>query len=104
MNKSFRLIVLLGILAVSAHAQTFRNIQVSGEIGPPNPEKMDCNDAGTIHFGAFNGQSNDIQPDTIFLCFGDQLPIIHNGDASLMGDPNPNTPPGVGYAPTWPRS
>ncbi|HMQ87002.1 MAG TPA: gliding motility-associated C-terminal domain-containing protein [Flavilitoribacter sp.] len=98
MNKSFRLIVLLGILAVSAHAQTFRNIQVSGEIGPPNPEKMDCNDAGTIHFGAFNGQSNDIQPDTIFLCFGDQLPIIHNGDASLMGDPNPNTPPGVGYA------
>lgn len=98
MKKSFRLIVILGILAVSAQAQTPKNIQVFGPIGPPNPVKMDCNDAGTISFGAFNGQSNDVLPDTVFLCFGDQLPIIHNGDADLMGDPNDGTPPGIGYA------
>ncbi|MCB0637936.1 MAG: gliding motility-associated C-terminal domain-containing protein, partial [Lewinella sp.] len=57
------------------------------------------NDAGTIaNFGPFVGQSNDVTPDTIFLCLGDTLFIDHAGDAVLNGDPDPLTPPGVGYA------
>ena len=56
------------------------------------------NDAGAISFGTLIGQSNDVSPDTIYLCFGDTLPIIHNGDFQINGDPNPATPPGIGYA------
>jgi hypothetical protein len=56
------------------------------------------NDAGTISFGTLSGQSNDVSLDTIYLCFGDTLPVLHNGDFVLDGDPNPATNPGIGYA------
>lgn len=81
-------------------AQTPRNITTNGrlDLGESSLIKMACNEAGTITFGTHIGQSNDVDPDTIFLCFGDTLPIIHNGDFDLSGDPNPLTPPGVGYA------
>lgn len=58
---------------------------------------MECNDAGTISFLPFVGQSNDVTLDTIFLCFNDVLDIDHEG-GNLDGDPQPNTAPGYGYA------
>jgi Secretion system C-terminal sorting domain/Cohesin domain len=60
------------------------------------PDVM-CNNAGTIQFGAFVGQSNDPTPDTIFLCGQDSFFIQHNNDANFGGDPNPNTAPGIVY-------
>lgn len=56
------------------------------------------NDAGTVSVGAFTGQSNDTTLNEIFLCFGDELLIDHNGDQNLSGDPDPTTQAGVGYA------
>lgn len=32
-----------------------------------------------------------------FLCFGDSITFVHDGNAILTGDPNPNTPSGLGY-------
>lgn len=58
------------------------------------------NNAGTVNIGGgFDGQSNDITPDTIYLCFGDPLNFISNpGSFDLSGDPNTATAPGIGYA------
>lgn len=91
-------ISMLGLQALQA--QIPKNISLpTNKLGQPSSQKMDCNDAGTIRFdvASFDGQSNDISLDTIFLCFGDSLQIIHNGDADLTGDPNLATPPGIGY-------
>jgi hypothetical protein len=57
---------------------------------------LNCNDAGTIQNPMFigNAQSSDPQ----FLCFGDSIQVIHNGDFDVSGDPVPGTAPGVGYA------
>lgn len=91
-------ISMLGLQALQA--QIPKNISIpTNKLGPPSLLKMDCNDAGTIRFdvAGFDGQSNDISLDTIFLCFGDSLEIIHNNDADLLGDPTSSTPPGIGY-------
>ncbi len=99
MIKSFfPFALLLTLLPLWLTAQTPRNIVVDGPLGRPEAEKMMCNEAGTITFGAFIGQSNDVDPDTIFLCLGDSLRILHNGDFDLSGDPDPATPAGIGYA------
>ena len=76
---------MLGLQALQA--QIPKNISLpTNKLGQPSSQKMDCNDAGTIRFdiASFDGQSNDISLDTIFLCFGDSLQIIHNGDADLV--------------------
>jgi len=62
---------------------------------PPLPEGACW--VGTFSFGPILGQSNDNVPDTIFLCSGDTMCIHHNGDAIFM-DPDPVTPPGIGFA------
>ena len=56
------------------------------------------NDAGSAIPGAATAMSNDLTFDTVYLCFGDELLIDHNGDQRLGGDPDPSTPGGVGYA------
>ena len=91
--------IALLLLAVAVHAQRPMEINIQGKLGSPELAKTLCpnNNAGTIRFGAHRGQSNDVTPDTIFLCFGDELDIIHNRDAVLNGDPIPATPAGVGY-------
>ena len=68
-------------------------------VGKTGATEAACQDqfAGTIFIDNFTGQSNDIDLDTIFLCFADQFDIVHNGDADLTGDPNPLTVPGVTY-------
>ena len=56
-------------------------------------------DAGTIlSISSLGAQSNSIDNDPIVLCFGDQIYINHAGDATLTGDPDPTTDPGIGYA------
>lgn len=71
----------------------------AGPIGEPSRLKMDCNnEAGTAAFGPLIGQSNDFRGDTIYLCLNDTIPLIHNGDQVLTGDPDPTTSPGVGYS------
>ena len=61
---------------------------------PPGQQNF----AGTVSLGSINAQSNDIDLDTMYLCLGDEAWILHNGDADLSGDPDPLTPPGIGYA------
>lgn len=103
MIRSFLLFLLL-LPAAFAAAQMPRNITVAPGArveseSPARPKSaMMCNNAGTVTFGSIIGQSNDGAPGVIYLCFGDTLPIIHNGDFVLSGDPQPSTPPGIGYA------
>lgn len=54
--------------------------------------------AGNITIAGHSGQSNDTSPPGLFLCRGDSLFITHDGNANLSGDPDPATPPGIGYA------
>lgn len=94
------LFALLSIASLQVGAQTPRNITIQG--GSDAMRLVPCtdNDAGTITFdvGNFVGQSNDITLDTIYLCFGDTLPVLHNGDFALNGDPDLTTDAGVAYA------
>ncbi len=64
----------------------------------PTGSETPCGNAGTYTFGQFLGSSNDPAPSPIFLCFGDSLEVIHNGDADLSGDPQVGTTPGIAYA------
>ncbi|MCB0654075.1 MAG: gliding motility-associated C-terminal domain-containing protein [Saprospiraceae bacterium] len=84
--------------ALIVSAQVPRNIQINGPLGHPDDSRGLCNEAGSYTFGTLVGQSNDVDPDTIFLCFNDILPILHNGDFDLSGDPDASTPAGIGYA------
>ena len=98
-----RLIPVLSLLLLwgVSSAQRPQSIVVNGELGTVSPiqSRMVCNDAGTIqNFGPHTGSSNDITPDTIFLCFNDQILIDHAGDIDISGDPDPSTTGGVGYA------
>lgn len=56
-------------------------------------------DAGTFHLGTYQNtsQSNDISIKRIFLCARDRVPLIHDGNEVLNGDPDSATEPGVGY-------
>lgn len=81
----------------SIWAQMPENVRVLKQNSIAEERKqLECNDAGTIQNPMFigNAQSNDPQ----FLCFGDSIQVIHNGDFDLSGDPDPATAPGVGYA------
>ncbi|MFK7772919.1 MAG: gliding motility-associated C-terminal domain-containing protein [Saprospiraceae bacterium] len=97
-------ITLLTFMATVAFAQNPRPIQVEKVISDPNQESiLACppgmqNFAGTVSLGTFTGSSNDINLNTMYLCLGDQVEIIHNGDFDLSGDPAPATTPGIGYA------
>jgi gliding motility-associated-like protein len=100
--RSILILLLVGVTTTTQiAAQTPESIQLDGKLAPSattgTSAEMMCNDAGTFQFGQFIGQSNDISPDTIFLCHRDSLFINHNGNASFIGDPNPVTPSGVVY-------
>ncbi|NBC08392.1 MAG: hypothetical protein GVY26_14455 [Bacteroidetes bacterium] len=101
MTRLFIPIAVFTLLATTLGAQ-IPSFELHKSTAPVDGVEMrvPCadNDAGTISFGPFSGQSNDVSPDTIFLCFRDSLPVLHNGDFVLDGDPDPSTAPGVGYA------
>ena len=85
--------------AIVALGQTPQNIQIKKGQPTDSEKAFACQDqyAGTIMFDNFVGQSNDTDPDTIYLCQGDMFDIVHNGDADLTGDPEPGTTPGITY-------
>ncbi len=57
------------------------------------------NEAGTISLGAFIGSSNDVDFDTMYLCWNDQILIDHDaGSEDFSGDPITSSPSGIGYA------
>lgn len=91
---------ILTLCANALWAQSPQNInlETGGQLGSQS-HLMACPDqfAGTISFTNFVGQSNDIDLDTIYFCFNDQIDIVHNGDQDLTGDPDPSSPPGITY-------
>ena len=99
MIRFFLPIALLLLANLGLYAQTPQNITLSGAV--QGSVRVPCiqNDAGTLQgFGPLTGQSNDITPDTIYLCLGDTLRLTHNMDFSFGGDPNVATAPGIAYA------
>lgn len=103
MHKFVILLVVCFIGATTLlHAQVPKVISVPFQFDPnaplPTADALLCNSAGTFTLGTFTGQSNDTGLDTIYLCFGDQILIDHNGDSDLSGDPVPATPAGIAWA------
>jgi gliding motility-associated-like protein len=102
MIRTLMFVFLLLLVAGSITAQIPGNISVThGALrsSADDAPKLLCNNfAGTLTLGSVIGQSNDGPPGVIYLCFGDTLPITHNGNANLSGDPQPATAPGIGYA------
>ncbi|MEM9849539.1 MAG: hypothetical protein AAF847_16750, partial [Bacteroidota bacterium] len=105
MNKQFILSALLALFcSVQLHAQIPASPIINGELGKPNTtlqKRTPCpgQDAGTIEsldpVPVF--QSNDVEKDTVFFCFGDRMLINHAEDFTLDGDPDPSTMGGVSY-------
>ncbi|KAA3630586.1 MAG: hypothetical protein DWQ02_17870 [Bacteroidetes bacterium] len=98
MIKQLTTFLLFFSATLTLSAQVPQNIQINGQLGHPDDTRGLCNEAGSYTLGTLTGQSNDVDPDTVFLCFNDILPIIHNGDQDLSGDPDGSTPAGIGYA------
>lgn len=89
------------LFALAAQAQQLpANIQVKGKLdGNFIRSRAACaNDAGSLRFGPFTGQSNSVTSKQIFLCFNDSLKVLHNNDFNVSGDPDGFTPPGIRYA------
>ncbi|GJM32373.1 MAG: hypothetical protein DHS20C18_13740 [Saprospiraceae bacterium] len=100
MIKNLFPLFVFSLLFVQLGAQTAQNISINGNLGRQSAGPRMCNEAGTFtfDFDNFVGQSNDINQQTIFLCLGDALPIIHDGNFDLTGDPQTSTAAGIGYA------
>lgn len=95
------LFILTLTFSSSVFAQAPQPISVQGKLGVASvPLKNDCgNEAGTFTFAPFTGMSNDVAGDTVFLCLGDAILTQSDVSTTLFdGDPNPDTPGGVGYA------
>lgn len=94
-------LALLLMTSILGNAQTPQSIQIQQSTSTHNGDlpEVACADqfAGTISFANFSGSSNDVDMDTIYFCFNDQIDVIGNGDSDLTGDPNPLTNPGVSY-------
>lgn len=90
-------VLLLVATAASLQAQTPSNIVINGALVHGSSGARMCNEAGTITFGQFIGQSNDIGGTVKYLCLGDTLFVNHDGNFDLSGDPQPATQPGIGY-------
>lgn len=91
--------MLFGLTNAWAQLPVAAQLQKGGKIADSSKSSLFCpgHFSGTISFGSFFGQSNDISPDTLYLCKNDSIKIVHNGDEELSGDPDPATPPGITY-------
>ena len=103
MSKRFALSALAFLLSFPLFSQIPVGVVAEGKLGRANTarEKMMCNNAGTITIDPAThvGNSNDLDLDTIFLCFNDQILIDHDaGTEDLAGDPIPATQGGITYA------
>ena len=98
--KRFLSVFLAVLSTVSiAFAQQPLSVRTDGNYIAPGRARMQClNEAGTIaNFGPFSGQSNDLTPDTLYLCLGDSVFVNHAGNYNFQSDPNGNTPAGISY-------
>lgn len=98
-------ITLLTFIATVVFAQNPQPAGIATSNSSNQPEGiLACapgtgNEAGTISLGAFNGSSNDVDFDTMYLCFNDQILIDHDaGTEDFSGDPITSSPSGIGYA------
>ncbi|MEM9886278.1 MAG: gliding motility-associated C-terminal domain-containing protein [Bacteroidota bacterium] len=106
MNQQFILSACLTFFfSLSLQAQFPASPIINGELGKASTilgksEPCPGQDAGTIEslnpIDVF--QSNDIELDTVYFCFGDRMLINHAEDFTLDGDPDPSTMGGVAYA------
>ncbi len=92
----------LCLLPMLSAAQQPQSVRLKGSLPVSVPEQgkgLACADqfAGTFTFGNFTGQSNDVSPDTLFLCRNDSIRVLPDGNADLSGDPDPGTLPGITY-------
>ena len=98
MNRILTSVFLLFFSVAFVAAQTADQVVLTRTAETGQARTCALSSAGTIaSFGPLTGQSNDIIPDTIFLCLGDTLIVNHNGDEDLTGDPDPSTAPGIAY-------
>ncbi len=97
--RKYILPAILFLVAQGAiFAQLAEPVRLEGPTSSGGLRMLCTNDAGTISFAPFDGQSNDAGAGIFFLCAGDSIQVIHNQDFNLGGDPNPSTAPGIGYA------
>ncbi len=100
MKYNILLICGLFISFSAIYGQNPQSVEVFST--PDGPETCtDTQNAGTVSGITTypTTQSNSITLiDTSFLCANDSALVIHRGDFSLLGDPDPNTPGEVGYA------
>ncbi len=99
MSRRCILFLLLFCSLNLLEAQVPENIFVRNMGDNELRSSMDCPDhfAGNISLGTVNAQSNDIDLEVSYLCFGDIM-NIQNSNSNLTGDPEPSTDPGIGYA------
>lgn len=93
--RSLPTTILVSLFVIAGSAQVPESITQTTPLAPGDGQRMSCNDAGTV---SLSPGGNSQSQSTMFLCFGDELVITHNGDSDLSGDPNPATTPGIGYA------
>lgn len=58
---------------------------------------LDCNNAGTASLANPSGQSNDFVGPTVYLCFGDRISVVHDGNFDFSEDGIPDNQQGIGY-------
>ena len=92
-------ITLLTFIATIAFSQNPQPAGVAISNSSNQPEGiLACapgsgNEAGAISLGPFVGSSNDIDFDTMYLCFNDQILIDHDaGSEDFSGDPITSSP------------
>ena len=98
---NLRLLLILFFLFTGFGSLLFgQKLKSIGNTSVPGLEIRDCStrSPGSVSFGPIVGQSNDGRPDTIYLCYKDQIFIKNNGDGDFStGDPNTVTPAAIGF-------
>ncbi|HMR44692.1 MAG TPA: hypothetical protein PKC40_12695, partial [Saprospiraceae bacterium] len=87
----FSAFLVFGIL--KSNAQTPRSVQIEKIAKQADGSALkilacDNQFAGTLNsVSPVTAQSNDVDLDTMYLCFGDEVLLNHNHDADLTDDP-----------------
>jgi len=97
MNIRSTILLLLISIPFLCLAQIQSEIIILNKTNPNLSIACEDQDAGTITFGNFNGQSNNVDDNVKYFCLGDGIQVLHNGDANLTGDPDPSTEGAIGY-------
>jgi hypothetical protein len=87
---------LVTLLSYELLAQQPESIQMNSALSTRKFTPQACADqyAGSTNRALGLGSKSS---DKHFLCLGDSLVIVHQRNQNLSNDPNPATPPGIGY-------